>query len=317
MANIDDPRRRRPARARDAHRLVESFTEFSERGRQATLRGDFRAALRAYRVARAHAVRIGEPGRIDASELNVAMVRLQLGRAREAEDGLRAILLRTADPRRAFAAAYHLASSLRKQGRHEKAMAYAERALDRARRLGAIDLVAAAESLVGNILLAQSYADRALAHYLVALELRGRETTDNRYSRAILLENIGYCRCQLGELEDAIETLSAALVLADDVRDRRCRAECLQDLCYAHLLRGELRPARAYGEAALALAVAARYDDIEENAHYLLGELFGRRGDPVRRDEHFLRLQERHPELPFLKDFLCAVDVTRIITLKR
>jgi hypothetical protein len=40
-------------------------------------------------------------------------------------------------------------------------------------------------------------------------------------------------------------------------------------------------------------------------------------GDVAARDAHFQQLQSLHPELPFLKDFLCAVDVTQIITLKR
>ena len=53
-----------------------------------------------------------------------------MGQAREAEDGLREILLRAEDDRVAFLAAYHLASSLRKQSRFERSLSYARRAME-------------------------------------------------------------------------------------------------------------------------------------------------------------------------------------------
>jgi len=245
------------------------------------------------------------------------MVRIQMGDARGGEDGLREILLRSPDDRTAFAAAYNLASSLRKQGRHEKAMTYATRALDRAAALGAIDLQAAVRNLIGNIHLGGSFLDEALRSYRESLALRQRQSGDTRYSRAILYENIGYCRLLRGELRDGIRTIRDALALADEVGDRRCHAECLQDLCYAHLLSGANHEALEFGDDALELAAAANYDDIEENCHYLLGELGRRTGDADRENRHFGRLQTMHPELPFLKDFLCSVDVTSFITLKR
>ena len=293
------------------------YDALSVRGRDLTRAGKFHDALRAYRVARAFARTIEDAHLHDVAELNVAMVRLQLGQAHAGEEGLREILLRSVDDRTAFSAAYHLASSLRKQSRFDKATVYAARALDRASVLRSQDLLAMAEMLMGNILLAQSYDERALVHYRRAMTIRERQPGDTRYSRAILLENVGYCLVLGGDLDGGTATLRAALDLANEVGDRRCLAECAQDLCYAHLLAGGLEDACTFGESALATAREERYDDIEENCHYLLGEVYGRRGDLEARDQHFARLQDRHPELPFLKDFLCAVDVTSIITLKR
>ncbi len=196
-------------------------------------------------------------------------------------------------------------------------MVYAQRALERARNLGATDCLAMVHNLVGNLYLSQSYLDEALAEYRRALTLRESQEDDTRYSRAIVLENLGYCLLLQHGLDDGTSRLREALDLARQVGDRRCEAECLQDLCYGHLLQDDYDVAVEWGEAALDLAESADYPDIEENCHYLLGELGSRMGDLERRDEHFQSLQSLHPELPFLKDFLCAVDVTQIITLKR
>jgi len=59
------------------------------------------------------------------------------------------------------------------------------------------------------------------------------------------------------------------------------------------------------------------FTDLEENCRYLLGELGTRTGRTGLRDENFQALQTMHPEVPFLREFLCTVDVTEFITLKR
>ena len=215
------------------------------------------------------------------------------------------------------AAAYHLASSLRKQSRFERSLSYARRAMERADSLGEPNLIAAVHNLLGNIQLSQSYPKQALEDYLKALEIRRGQSGDNRYSQAILLENIGYCLLLLGRVDQGLDTTLQGQKLAEEVGDRRCRTECLQDRCYGLLLAGRFEEAVILGEEALEEATSAGYLDLEENCHYLLGELGTRLGDSARRDRHLDRLQSMHPELPFLKDFLSAVDVMSFITLKR
>jgi tetratricopeptide (TPR) repeat protein len=177
--------------------------------------------------------------------------------------------------------------------------------------------MAAGHSLYGNIRLNQNHLEQALEEYTASMKYRLDQEGDTRYSRAILLENIGYCYLLKEDLETGIRTISEAISLAREVGDLRCIAECLQDLCYGHLLAGSHEDALTLGCDALTCAMDAGYNDIEENCHYLLGELGSRTDNLERRDEHFSRLQEMHPELPFLKEFLCAVDVTHFITLKR
>lgn len=313
-----DTGRPRVVRAdREPGALRARFDRCARRGARATREGRFDEALRWYRRARAYAVGLADDDLCDAADLNLSMVRIQTGDARGGEEGLREILLRTADDRVAFTAAYNLAGSLRKQSKHAKAMSFAVRALERARKLGADELIASAEMLAGNILLAQSYPDRALDHYRRALEIRDRLDTDDPYSRAILLENLGYCQLELREVDDGIRTLEQALALAADVGDDRCRAECHQDLSFGLLLRDDLATAAEHAGLALELSSRRGYRDVEENCHYLMGEVCSRLGDDRGRDRHFQHLQDLHPELPFLKDFLCAVDVTSILTLKR
>jgi tetratricopeptide (TPR) repeat protein len=285
-----------------------------ERGRTAVVQGDFAAALEVYEQAREAASSQDE---CDKADLNIAMVRLQMGDARGGEEGLRELLLRAPDARTAFHAAYNLACSLRRQGRYDRALSYARRAMERARAIGSPDLLAPVHNLLGNVHLNQNYLDEALVEYEAALALRLGQSTDTRFSRAILEENIGYCLILKRRVDEGLEHLRRALTLADETGDRRCRAECLQDLCYAHLMEGRIDEAVADGERALQVAIADDFSDIAENCHYLLGELGSRSGRLEMRDDHFGALQRLHPEVPFLREFLCTVDVTEVITLKR
>lgn len=294
-----------------------AYEALKELGKAATLRGEFEAALEAYSGAREIAESRLGPDEVDEADLNVSMVRIQMGDARKGEEGLREILLRARDTRISLAAAYNLASSLRKQGRHERALTYARRALERARKLNTTDPLAKVHNLLGNILLNQSYLDEAMREYETALALRRAEPGDSRYSRAILLENLGYCLLLKHRFAEGLARIREALKLATQVGDLRCEVECRQDLCYGLLLEGDYEAALVEGQTALGLAQENGYRDIEENCYYLLGELGNRTGDLEERDHYFERLQSLHPELPFLKDFLCDVDVTQIITLKR
>jgi tetratricopeptide (TPR) repeat protein len=284
------------------------------RGADAIQHGEFPAALAAYERARELAE---DPSEIDNADLNIAMVRLQMGDAKGGEEGLREILLRAGNPHVAFHAAYNLASSLRKQGRYERALRYARRAKECGQTIGCPDLMAPVHNLLGNLHLNQNYLDEALLEYETALALRRAQDGDSRFSRAILEENIGYCLILQKRFPQALARLREALKLSSETGDRRCRAECLQDLCYGYLMSGRLDEAIVEGQRALEEALTGRFTDLEENCRYLLGELGTRTGRTGLRDENFQALQTMHPEVPFLREFLCTVDVTEFITLKR
>ena len=293
------------------------IARLSLEGGECMRRGDFAAARALYASALDEARAQGLRDDTDRAELNLAMALLECGEIKTAEEGLREIHLRASDPRVAFTAAYHLASSLRRQGRYDQASRYAARALERAEILGDADALAPIHNLLGNLLLARSYPVDAMREYDIALRRRESQVGDTRWSRALLLDNIGYCLVLQGRTEEGLEKIRIALALAEEIGDRRCAAECHQDLCYALLLTDDLVEAEAHGRAALDDALRHGYADVEENCHYMLGEIGSRTGDFESRNAHFDALQRDHPELPFLREFLCSVDVTGMITLKR
>ena len=69
-------------------------------------------------------------------------------------------------------------------------------------------------------------------------------------------------------------------------------------------------------ESYLELAEADGYKELIKNCYYLLGEINYLSGNEEKRDHYFYRLQEMYPHLPFLRDFLCTFDVSKIIALR-
>ena len=286
-------------------------------GVEAIRSGDFRTALEEFTAAEAISCEIGEPALQHEARANLSMVYIQMGEDRKAEAGLREILLNSREPRVRFGAAYNLAVSLRKQGRYGRARVYAQSAMDSALRVREASARAGCHNLIGNILMNQSMLDEALVEYRNALTIRRRQKGDVRYSIAIVLENIGYVWILKKRHRRGIGLILRALAIQTELGARRYICECYQDLCFAHMQLCEYGEATEFGDQALALARENGYRDIEKNCYYLLGETAHLAGRSEDRDRHFDRLQNLHPELPFLKDFLCAYDLSEILTLKR
>lgn len=278
--------------------------------------GEFRGALDDFTDALGLAREIGDPGLQYEAQANLSMVYIQLGEERRAEKGLREILLNSREPKVRFGAAYNLAVSQRKQGRYARAHFYASKAMESAERVRDASARAGCHNLLGNILMSQSFLDKALAEYRTALRIRRRQKGDVRFSIAILLENIGYTYLLKKRFRRGASMIAQALELATAVGARRCVAECCQDLSYAKMQMHAYDDATEMGERALSIALESGYRDIEKNCYYLLGESAHLAGRTDERDRHFERLQSMHPELPFLKDFLCTFDLSDILTLK-
>jgi tetratricopeptide (TPR) repeat protein len=247
---------------------------------------------------------------------NLSMIYLQLGEDKKAEEGLREILLNCQNARTRFGAAYNLAISLRKQGRYARARFYARQAMQSAAKLRDASAQAGCRNLLGNILMNQSLLDEALLEYRKALAIRRRQGGDVRFSIAMVLDNIGYTYLLQKKFRRGAAMIHRALALADEVSAKRSSADCCQDLCYAYMQMGRLDEADRFGRRALAISEANGYSDIAKNCFYLLGETAHLAGDVAQRDGWFGRLQEMHPELPFLRDFLCTFDLSGILTLK-
>lgn len=279
-------------------------------------RGDYRQALRLSRRALLAAQRLGEQDLIHKAISNLSVIYLELGHPKRAERGLREIILRSDNPTVICGAAYNLAISLRRQMRLERATFFAQKALESAREARHQVWMSRCYNLLGNIHLCQSEFDRALRHYRHALRLRLQMTEDTRFSRAILLDNIGYCWLLRRHYRKGIRLVEQALALAEEVGARRYVAEACQDLCFGYLKARDLDRAAEFGQRALEVGEQQGYGDIIRNCYYLLGEVYSLAGDEGRSVEFLDRLQALYPHLPFLREFLRTFDVSDIIALK-
>ena len=178
------------------------------------------------------------------------------------------------------------------------------------------DWLSRTHNLLGNIRLCQSDFDGALKCYRKSLEIRLQMDDDTRFSRAILLDNIGYCWLLKRRYRKGVGLVLQALELAEEVESKRYIAESCQDLCFGYMKLNEFEPAATYGHRALQLSQKNGYADIVRNCYYLLGEVHNLAGDEDLSVEYFDKLQALYPHLPFLREFLRTFDVSDIIALK-
>jgi tetratricopeptide (TPR) repeat protein len=320
-----------------------AFEAFIRRGHDLLKQGDLREAMASFQSALADArcrLKAGGPTRrprlpqkTAASAARQALVNpadeefnkalasisachIELGEFDKASRGLREIILRSSDDETICAAAYNLSIALRRQGQFQKAFTYARKAFEKSKALQDVTWMARCYNLIGNIHLVQSHLDKALQHYRKALSLRLSEKVINEFSVAILRDNIGYCMMLRGDYDAGIEMVRQALDAVTRLGSKKCLCECAHDLSFGLMQLRRLDEAETYGKMALEIAEAEKYHDIVKNCFYLLGEINYLKGDEQARDHYFYRLQELYPNLPFLRDFLCTFDVSKIIALR-
>jgi len=293
-----------------------SFTRLIAQGSTSLRKGDLDLALRLFESALGQARHGGDPEKVNKALGHISTCHLEMGEYEKASKGLREIILRSTDDETICGASYNISIALRRQGKYQKAFLYAKRAFDRSRALGNISWMARCHNLIGNIYLVQSHLDKALKQYQKALALRFKEPELNQFSIAILKDNIGYCQLLQGRYDEGIRSVREALDLVTALGSKKCICECAHDLSFGYMQLRQLDQAEVYGIQALEIAEAEGYKEIIKNCYYLLGEINYLKGDEQKRDFYFYRLQEMYPHLPFLRDFLCAFDVSKIIALR-
>jgi tetratricopeptide (TPR) repeat protein len=297
-------------------RPAESFSRLMAQGYALLKQGKLQDALARFETARETAAAGSDPERINKAAASISACYIEMGEYETAGKGLREIILRSTDDETICAASYNLSISLRRQGQHQKAFTYAQKAFEKSRALDDLNWMARCHNLIGNIYLVQCHLDKALRQYQKALALRLREKKVNKFSVAILKDNIGYCLLLRGEYERGIAFVREALDLVTELDSRKCICECAHDLSFGYMQLRKLDEAEAFGLQALGIAEAEGYKEIIKNCFYLLGEINFLKGDAKMRDHYFYRLQELYPHLPFLRDFLCTFDVSKIIALR-
>src|SRR5215510_15498625 len=108
---------------------IASYSDLTAEGNLFVRHGDFRRAIDNFEQAVRLAHDLEDPALLVKALCNLSTARLAAGQIKEAEKGLREILLKTRDPQTIFVTSSNLASALRRQGRLDRALLYAKRAL--------------------------------------------------------------------------------------------------------------------------------------------------------------------------------------------
>ena len=296
--------------------LIVRYSDLTAQGTVQVRRGEFRQAIQSFEAAQEIAETLNEQPLVIKALCNLSTACLAAGDIRDAEKGLRQILLKTRDPQTIFVTSSNLASALRKQGRLEKALLYGKRALRACESLDNIAWKATCHNLIANIYMNMTYLDDALAEYRFALSLSEKGGLGTSYPIDYIKENLGYCLLLKKRYRQGIAIILEALQIAINNGNTRCLAESHQDLSFAYMQVKEFARAGEYGEEALKIATKNDYRDILKNCYYLLGEINLLMGNETKSDHFFQKLQELYPNLPVLKDFLRTFDVSNIINLK-
>jgi tetratricopeptide (TPR) repeat protein len=313
-------RKRRPAD--DAAAKMAELTQVRDRGYQAMMSGDLDRAFRDFEdaLALAREVLDQDPDAVDKAQVNLAMIRVQRHEDDLAERGLREVLLRSTNDDVIRLAAHCLAKVLSHKNEHEKALRFARLSLEKARLTDDPLRLHSALSLLGAVYGNQSYLDEALDHYEQALAILEEhplpEPAHHAFYWAAAMDWIGYTLVLSGRHQEGRIKLEQAHERARAFGITDLVAEIGSDLCFACLQLGRLEQARMFGESALEIAESQSLDHLRRNCYYLLGETCSRLGDDEAADEHFRKLGEFYPQLPFLSEFLRQYDISAMINLK-
>lgn len=294
--------------------IPKQYEELRQQADLAKERGDLDAALdwytRAWEIARA----TGDRELTDRATCNRCFPAIELGEWEAPARDLREVLLRSAETEIQLMASYHLARGYELRKEYRKALFYARTARQHTQTVDQPLWSAASLNQLGNLLLAESQPEAALAAYHEALATM---PAGNAVWRARVLDNLGYCRVLQGRLREGFSLLLDSLRTLRRLGARRFELSTRLDLCFAYLEAGRYRRAIAHGEAALALSEEFADDEALKNALYLLGDAVNLAGDAARARALFSRLQHDYfPRSGFIPDFLLAVDVRKMVNLR-
>jgi tetratricopeptide (TPR) repeat protein len=290
----------------------EVVEEFRERCYSLIEAGRLEEAEAIIRRALAAAQEQGDPRHVDGAICALAAVAIQLGHGDGELPRLREILLRSTDAGNCRLAAYNISLHYEFARNYKKSLFYARIAYDKALQLGRRDWLAYSRNQLGNALLGQSFVDEASLEYQAAVELIPAPGV----WRAIILDNLGYCRVLQKRFAEGYAFLYESLRQLRRFSAERYRVLPHLDLCFAHLETGHYVHARRHGIAAFELAKKFGNAEALKNALYLLGETANLSGDTEIASGYFNRLQRDYfPDSPYLTGFLLAVDVRKLVNL--
>jgi len=253
----------------------------------------------------------GDEVRTDTVVCVLSAVAISLGRGDAELTKLRTMLMRSSDAGNCRLAAYYLSVYYQYARNFKKSVFYARIACDHAKQLSR-ELIGYSRNQLGNALLGESFIDEACREYEAALDLVAERGT----WRAIILDNLGYCRLLQKRFSEGYSCLYQSLRLMRSFAAERFQVLPLLGLCFAHLETGRYAQAERHGISALDLAEKMGDVESRKKALYLLGETANLQGDTEGARGYFTRLQsDFFPEWPYLPGFLLAVDVRSLVNL--
>lgn len=299
---------RQGSQGRDA--AYEALTRGIENGH----RGCFEESFRLFDEALEWARENQDQPLWDRIFCNRSAADFELGRIEEPRRELRRILFRTCDPESAFLAAYNIARSYDLQKDYQRAMFYSRVAQDRCLKLNRPDWLAWCHNLMARVLLSMSRAEEATEESELALKLMPFSPT---VERAVILDNLGYCRLLQGRYQEGFGYLFDSLRTLTRLGAERLEPLPRVSLCFGYLEIGKYRYALRHAEVALRLAEAHGDDANIKNAYFLLGDSHNQLGHRDVALSFFTTLQERYYEDALhVPELLLAVNVRQLINLK-
>jgi tetratricopeptide (TPR) repeat protein len=291
-----------------------AFEELRIHGAQAIEAGRLEEAERYFDEAFAWAQQHGDANLVDLALCNRAAAAIDLGRGERELPRLREILMRGADPVNCRIAAYNIARYYELNKSFKKALFYGQIARDRSEHLGRRDWLASSHNLIGNLLLAESFFEKACAEFEQALALSAENAV---VRRALIKDNLGYCYVVQGRYSEGFRLLFESYRSLRHAGAIRYSVLPRVALCFAYLEVGRPERALRCGREALETIEATGGSEMLKNVLYLLGEAANLNGDLDLARIYFGRLQrEFYPEAGYLPDFLLAIDVRKLINLK-
>lgn len=222
------------------------------------------------------------------------------------------IVMRRGSLRNVTLASYLLQRKFRNDGDFKKASLYARISLEAAQELEHQGWTSAALIALGNIAVYDSRPEEGIEFFKQALPLLGTSAEES-VTRAIAVQNLGYCSVMVGEPVEGVRLLHEAIALMQASGAEGYAAESYLDLCLGYLDINDLENARHYGELGLETSTEVRQ---VRNAHYLLGEVALKSGDVESAEAHFEHLASHYPDFPNLKNLLYALDLRKMVNFK-
>ncbi|MGZ5492962.1 MAG: hypothetical protein ACXW3E_05520 [Thermoanaerobaculia bacterium] len=249
---------------------------------------------------------------IELLTINKADTLIALERGGPEVQQLPMILMRRRNHHHTFLTAYALMFKHRLQNDAKRGIFYGQVALDAAVaanepmwKLGALNDLGIIYEIDSQFASAIDCFEQALA---LANSVADRE--DQRFGRAVIVQNLGYNKLLIGELEEGIRLTSSIL---DEIEGPSTLADAHLDLCFGYLELGDFEKARHFGEIGLTHAVEPRQT---RNGHYLLGEVAYKAGDVEAAEHHFDELARHYPEFRNLKSLLFAIDLRSMVNFR-